>query len=88
MTRISPSFEASVTFLLCMLHVLLWEPMTAQTLTKVTAYLVCKCVVTIDALIMRRSKNKYLCETHKNRNSDSINYDATLEIGYIIRKCL
>ena len=29
---------------------------------------------TVGTLIMRRSKNNYL---RKNRNSDSINYDAT-----------
>ena len=37
MTWISHSLEMPVTFLLHILHALLWEPMAAQTLTKVTS---------------------------------------------------
>ena len=36
MTRISLRLETSVTFLLHVFHVLLWEPMAARTLTEVT----------------------------------------------------
>ena len=37
MTRISLHLETSVTFLLHVLHVLLWEPMAARTLTEVAS---------------------------------------------------